>query len=129
MPTTTENAASTAQAATCTCLGCGDDFTPSAKPRGVLGHMFCTDKCRQCYHNRNKAEGGPMVAMVKAWHLTRHAKPGTVEAEICKFARGQLTQMAGHWIERDRDEGRDQSVEYVRRLMESGTLWIDRVRG
>lgn len=123
---TTETTAATPS---CRCLGCGDAFQPKGKSRGVLGQQFCTDKCRQCYHNRNKAEGGPMVAMVKAWHLTRHAKPGTREAEICKFARGQLTQMASHWIDRDEGEGRNTAVDYVGMLMESGTLWIDRVRG
>jgi predicted nucleic acid-binding Zn ribbon protein len=108
------------------CPGCGA-VVPSGG-RG-MGKGFCSNPCRKRFHNRNYAEGGPMVAMVKAWHLTRHAPAGSREAEICRFARGQLTQMAQHYIERDAREGRPSAVEYVAGLMDCGTLWVDRIKG
>lgn len=69
-----------------------------------------------------------MAAMVKAWNAPRHAQPGTREAEICKFARSQITQMAMAYNDRDADEGRPSAVDYVESVMELGVLWIDRVR-
>ena len=68
-----------------------------------------------------------MAAMIKAWHATRHAKPGTREAAICTFARGQITEMARLFLDRDGSEGRD-VVAYVGQLMDSGSIYIDRTR-
>lgn len=107
-----------------TCPGCGGCFP--AGGRG-LGKSFCTDTCRKAFHAIHRAEGFPLAPMVKAWHATRHAKPGTREAEICKFARNQLTQMARTFLDEDEESGRD-VVAYVGGLMESGSLWCDRRR-
>lgn len=106
------------------CPGCGANFP--AGGRG-LGKAFCSDKCRTSFHARAKAEGGPMVALVKAWTMTRHAKPGTREAEICRYARSELTAIASHFNERDEAEGRS-AVDYVATLMDSGTIWADRLK-
>jgi hypothetical protein len=107
------------------CPGCGSCFAPGG--RG-LGKNFCSKPCRKRFQNRHLAEGGSMAVMVKAWHLTRHAPAGSREAEVCRFARGQLTQMAQHFIERDVREGRPSVVDYVAGLMDCGTVWMDRVK-
>lgn len=124
MTTTIETTASEAHAASKTCPGCGAQFPTGG--RG-LGKAFCSDPCRTGFHNRAKAEGGPMVALVKAWTMTRHAKPGTREAEICRYARSELTAIASHFNERDEAEGRS-AVDYVATLMDSGTIWADRLK-
>ena len=112
------------EAIMCKCPGCGDPF--KAGGRG-LGKKFCTDKCRKAFHNLSIAEGQPLAPLVKAWHATRHAEADTREAEICRFARGQITEIARMFLDRDEDEGRD-TVAYVGNLMDSGTLYIDRTR-
>lgn len=107
------------------CVSCGDHFPTGG--RG-LGKNFCSDKCRTGFHARMKSEGGPLASLIKAQTLTRHAKPGTREAEICRFARSQITQIAAYLNERDEEEGRASAVDYVGSLMDSGTIWMDRIR-
>jgi len=115
---------SAAPAGQCTCPGCGDPF--AAGGRG-LGKKFCSDQCRKAFHRLAMLEGPPLAPLVKAWHATRHAKPGTREAEICTFARGQITEIARVFLDGDDDAGRD-TVAYVGNLMDSGTLFIDRTK-
>lgn len=105
------------------CPGCGVEF--EAGGRG-LGKTFHSDKCRQSFHAVHRKEGFPLAPMVKAWHATRHAKPDTREAEICRFARGQITEIARIYLDEDEDMGRD-VVAYVGSLMDSGELYIDRM--
>lgn len=107
------------------CPACGADFAPGG--RG-LGKQFCTDGCRRSFHARMKAEGGPLAALVKAAIATRHAKSGTREAEICRFARREMTAIAQHLNERDNAAGRASALRYVETLMDGGTLWADRLQ-
>jgi hypothetical protein len=60
--------------------------------------------------------------------VTRHAKPGTREAEICRYARSQITQISSHFSDRDADMGRPKAVDYVGTLMDSGFNYFDRIR-
>lgn len=104
------------------CPGCCADF--EAGGRG-LGKTFHSDDCRKGFHAVHRKEGFPLAPMVKAWHATRHAKPGTREAAICTFARGQITEMARMFLDEDEENNRD-VVAYVGALMDSGELYIDR---
>lgn len=127
MPNDQENALAPVSAAACDlrfCPGCGANFP--AGGRG-MGKSFCTDECRKAFHAIHRAHGFPLAPLVKAWHATRHAKPGTREAEICTFARNQLTQIARTFLEEDTEGGRD-VVAYVGGIMDSGILWCDRRR-
>jgi len=90
-----------------------------------MGKRFCSDPCRRSFLNRHTSEGAVLAPFVKAWHATRHAKPGSREAAICTFARGQITEISRLFLDRDKEEGRD-VVAYVGQLMDSGTLYIDR---
>lgn len=90
-----------------------------------MGKTFCSTDCRKAFHNAHRVDGFPLAPMIKAWHATRHAKPGSREAEICRFARGQVTEMARMFLDRDEDAGRD-VVAYIGGLMDSGELYIDR---
>jgi hypothetical protein len=92
-----------------------------------MGKKFCSDACRKALHSVHISQGVPLAALVKAWHATRHAKPGSREAEICRFARGQITEMARTFLDEDEEAGRN-VVAYVESLMDSGTLWCDRRR-
>lgn len=107
------------------CPGCGEHVTGYGRGNGKT---FCGPTCRQGFNNRMKAEGAPIVALVKAWTETRHAKPGSEEAEVCRFARSQLTQIASQFNEADDEAGRPSAVAYVKTLMRSRTLYCDRTR-
>lgn len=108
------------------CPGCGSHV--EGYGRGYTGKTFCSTTCRQGFNNRMKAEGAPIAALVKAWTMTRHAKPGTREAEVCRYARSQLTQIAAEFNDRDDEAGRPSAVAYVETLMRAGTLYCDRQR-
>lgn len=105
------------------CPGCGKAVEQGG--RG-LGRVFCSTPCRLAFNNRMKTEGAPIAALVKAWTMTRHAKPGSEEAEVCRFARNQLTEIARLHNEADDEAGRPSAVDYVRSLMQSGTIYADR---
>jgi hypothetical protein len=72
------------------CPNCAASF--AAGGRG-LGKTFCSKDCRVAFNNRAKAEGAVMSALVKCWLANRHAKPGTREAELCRRARAELTEI------------------------------------
>lgn len=122
---TTDTDAAVANSDKRACPGCGGHVEEGG--RGT-GRVFCTSTCRTGFQNRMKAEGGVLAALIKAQTLTRHAKPGTREAEICSFARSQITQIAAYFNDRDEEEGRPSAVDYVGTLMDSGFIYMDRVR-
>lgn len=105
------------------CPNC--NATVPAGGRG-LGRTFCTATCRTAFNNRMKGEGAPLAALVKAWTMTRHAVPGSREAEVCRYARSQITAIARALNVADRENGRGDAVAYVETLMASGTDWADR---
>jgi len=107
-----------------TCPGCGADFP--AGGRG-MGKSFCADKRRLAFHAAHRSEGVSLIPLVKAWHATRHAKVGTREAAICRFARNQITEISRTLLDQDKEAGRD-AVAYAGSLMDSGLLWCDRRR-
>lgn len=127
MPNDVEQACTGASAGNSTsreCPGCGARF--EAGGRG-LGKIFCTDQCRKRFHAVHASQGNAMAALVKVWHSTRHAKPGSREAAICAFARRELAEIARLHLDDDKASGRD-VVAYVGSLMDSGTLFVDRRR-
>jgi len=86
-----------------------------------------------------KSRGGPLAPLVLAWNATRHAKPGTDEADVCRYARSEISAIAGLFLEEDEEQqrkfqageaanGRGSAVDYVKSLMRSGTLYVDRAR-
>lgn len=108
-----------------TCPGCGADVQSGG--RG-LGKVFCTNQCRQRYNNWLKIIGGPMAILIMAWEETRHAKPGSQEAEVCRFARSQMTMIAKEANDGLRTSGRPPATAMVTRMIKSGSLWTDRKR-
>lgn len=127
MPNDQENAVAPVhvdESAMKVCPGCGCLFP--AGGRG-MGKQFHSDACRQAFHAVHRKQGFPIIALAKAHAATRHAKPGTREAKICTFARGQLTQILSEFLSEDEDEGRD-VVAYVGTLMDSGFVYADRAR-
>ena len=106
------------------CPNCGDSFP--AGGRG-LGKRFCGKPCREAFANRSKAEGAVMAALVKCWVQNRHAKPGSREADLCRRARSELTEMARMFLDADQEAGRPPVADYVEQLL-GDTLYIDRSR-
>lgn len=105
------------------CGNCGNEFEQRRS-----WQSFCDRKCSAEFHKRAKARGGPLAPLVLAWNATRHAKPGTPEAEVCRYARSEISAMAGMFLDEDEEAGRASAVEYVKGLMASGTLYVDRAR-
>lgn len=106
------------------CPNCGNGF--AAGGRG-LGKTFCSKDCRMAFNNRAKAEGAVMSALVKCWLANRHAKPGSREAELCRQARAELTEIGRMFIDADEQAGRPPVTDYVETLLRD-TLYIDRCR-
>lgn len=108
-----------------TCPGCGN--TVQSGGRG-LGKVYCSTKCRQAYNNRLKVIGAPMAILIMAWEETRHAKPGSQEAEMCRFARSQMTMIAKVANEGFRNAGMPPATAMVTRMIKAGSIWADRKR-
>jgi hypothetical protein len=107
------------------CPNCGDEFPQGG--RG-LGKRFCSSSCRTAFANRQKAEGAVMASLVKCWLANRHAKPGSREAELCRKARAELTEIGRMFIDADEEAGRPPVADYVEALFSDDTLYIDRSR-
>lgn len=103
-----------------TCPECATTFTP----RREHGR-FCQPACAKAWNNRNVAQGGPMVQLVKAWLQTRHAKPGTREADICRYARAELTRLGRQYLDDDAAHDRD-PLAIVGAMMDAGDMVEDR---
>jgi hypothetical protein len=110
------------------CMTCPCGTAVKSGGRG-LGKVFCSTKCRQQYNNRLKIIGAPMAILIMAWEETRHAKPGTQDAEICRFARSQMTMIAHEANEGLRENGQPPASEMVTRMIKAGSIWADRKRG
>lgn len=106
------------------CPNCGVAFP--AGGRG-LGKTFCSKDCRVEFGNRSAAEGKVMAALVKCWLGNRHAKPGSREAELCRRARAELTEIGRTFIEADEEAGRPPICDYVETLLRD-TIYMDRTR-
>jgi endogenous inhibitor of DNA gyrase (YacG/DUF329 family) len=106
------------------CPNCAARF--AAGGRG-LGKTFCSKTCRVAFGNRAAAEGKVMAALVKCWLANRHAKPDSREADLCRRARAELTEIGRAFIEADEDAGRPPVADYVETLLRD-TLYMDRTR-
>jgi hypothetical protein len=106
------------------CVECGTEFMPTRK-----ASRFCTTKpCKLAHQSRQLAQGVPLVPLVKAWAMTRHAKPGTRGAAINRYARREMTAIASLFNAADAEAGRGDVLDYVGALMDSNSLYIDRRR-
>lgn len=111
------------------CAECGNLFVPSRR-----GQRYCptpgakVSACAKAANNRNIVRGGPVVPIAMAWHATRHAKPGTREAEINRYARRELTAIMRTFNQEDAEAGRASAVELVGALMDAKSIYADRVR-
>lgn len=105
------------------CCNCANEFQKTRS-----WSAFCSKECRMEFANRMKKQGGPLAPLVKAWTATRHTKPGTEEAEICAWSRQQITEIARMFLDEEEQEGHGSAVDYVRGLMKSGFLYVDRRR-
>jgi endogenous inhibitor of DNA gyrase (YacG/DUF329 family) len=106
------------------CPNCGDPVP--AGGRG-LGRTFCSKDCRVAFNNRAKAEGAVVIALAKCWTANRHAKPGTREADLCRRARSELTEILRMMVDADEEAGRPPVADYVETLLRD-TLYCDRTR-
>lgn len=75
-----------------------------------------------------KARGSVLAPYELAAAQTRHAKKGTRQAEVSRYARAEITAIASGFNEDDADAGRPPMWEYIESLMASGTKYVDRQR-
>jgi hypothetical protein len=73
------------------------------------------------------AEGKILAPLVKAMFATRGGGHGGTQP-ICGQARSELTRIARMLNDADKAAGRPPVAEYVARLFDSGTLYMDRRR-
>ncbi len=106
-----------------TCPRCGDGFTPKR-----YNQRFCTKGCKSANDNQRLTDGFAMEALVKAWIGTRHAPKGSREAELCRTARRELTQLASALIKRDRENGRAPAHDFIAAMDEAASMVLDRVK-
>lgn len=104
------------------CMNCPATFTADR-----VHNVFCDPACRKAFDARHLSQGRPAAPLLKAWTATRHAKPGTREAEICRFAMSELTAMATDFNAADAKAERS-AVDYVETLMRSGLRYVDRAK-
>ena len=123
---TTEATATVAPATTTgRCPNCGDDVQAGGRGRG---RVFCRPRCRELFAARSKSEGAPLLAFVLAWTETRHAKPGTREADLCKAARSEVTAIARMLLDQRKADGMPPAADYVETLLRDGERYMDRTR-
>jgi len=111
------------------CAECAQSFE-----RSRAGQRFCNptrakvSPCAKAWGARNTARGGPVLPLLQAWAMTRHAKPGTREADINRYARREITAIAKLFNEQDQADDRGSVLDYVGALMDSASLFVDRIR-
>ncbi len=103
-----------------TCPECTTSFSPK-REHG----RFCQPSCAKTWNNRHTAKGGPLALLVKAWLATRHAKPGTRDAEIRRYAMAELTRMGRDLLDDDMAHDRD-VCDVVGAMMDAGEQYTDR---
>lgn len=79
------------------------------------------------FNNRMAAEGKLLAPLVKAMMATRGGG-GRPVPEICGRARTEMTRIARLLNDADKAAGRPPVWQYVERLLDSGTLYMDRRR-
>jgi hypothetical protein len=111
---------------------CAECATPFAPARA--GQRFCNptkakvSPCARRWGARNLGRGSPVVPLLQAWGATRHAKAGTREADINRYARRELTTIARLYNDEDAAEGRADALAFVGTLMDQNSMFIDRKR-
>lgn len=107
------------------CPNCGDTVEAGGRGRG---RTFCRPRCRELFAARSKSEGAPVLLPFLTWMETRHAKPGTPEAELCREARREATAIARTLLEERAAAGMPPAREYFATLIASGERFMDRRR-
>jgi endogenous inhibitor of DNA gyrase (YacG/DUF329 family) len=103
------------------CPECGTGFRPRGNKR------FCKGKCQVDFNNRMAAEGKILAPLVKAMMATRGGGHRAA-LPICGLARTELTRIAKVFNDADKAAGRPPVHLYVERLLDCGTLYMDRAR-
>jgi hypothetical protein len=106
-----------------TCPECGELFYPRAYQQ-----VFCSTPHKKAFQNRAAVDGRAIIALAKAWRLSRNAKKDSPNRATGQAAFRQLVTTLDNMLERDRDEGRkpQMAFDYVRSLFTDGRDWRDR---
>lgn len=106
-----------------TCPECGRLFFPRAYQQ-----VFCSTPHKKDFQNRAAVDGRAIIALAKAWRLSRNAKKDSPNRSLGAAAFGQLITTLDNMLERDRNEGRtpQMAFDYARSLFGDGRDWRDR---
>ena len=100
------------------CPNCGADVVRKSS-KGPPPD-FCSTKCRKEFWNRANSEGRALVSFVKAWRISWGKGP------IGKAAMSEMSSIADQLNEADRLAGRPPADLHAAKMLDSGTLYMDR---
>lgn len=104
------------------CPNCGAEVVRKSKhgptPTFCLGGV-----CSKEFHSRELTEGRAIIALVKAWRLSRNRKEDKALGASCL---SELTSIADRFNAADREAGRPRITEYVRIQLKTGYTYQDR---
>ena len=101
----------------CICPECGCTFATGHRTK-----RFCTPQHKQDYANREAAQGKVIASFVKAWRLGRGSKG------VAKAAFAELCTIVDSFNAEDKAAGRPPASLYVKGLLDTGYLYVDRKR-
>lgn len=109
------------------CSECGRPFVMTSDAR-VAHKRFCSDAHRKAFNNRNTAQGGPLVPLLKAWRVSRSGSPD--DRKIGAEALSEISSILDGMIAEDRKAGRSTRIiiDHAAAGLNSGMRYIDRTR-
>lgn len=88
--------------------------------------VFCKPACKRAFFNREAVDGRAIIALAKAWRLTRNNRDDRQLGADCLSAMSSILDLMN---ERDRREGRTSAMTmYYAEMKLAGGLYMDRTR-
>jgi hypothetical protein len=90
-------------------------------PKGPMP-VFCCHEHKKAFGNRQLVEGRAVIGLLKAWRIDR------AQGEIAQQSFAQVCQIVDQFNFQDRDAKRPRADLYAAKVLNEGTLFIDRQR-
>lgn len=99
---------------------CPECQTKFVRARGAV---FCSGVCKTRWHNRAKARGQQMMALVLAWRAARNFKgKDAPQKRTGAAAFAEMARLADLYNEEDRVAGRQSPVDFLARQFRQGLV-------
>lgn len=93
--------------------------------QGHKDSRFCSDRCKNTFHNRSAKRGKVAIPLLLAWLGGSRAKGDTARA----YARRQVEELSQLWLAEDKAAGRMPAPEFVRHKQAMGWRAVDLAAG